>query len=60
MKTFILKPARLQDLDDNCLPFQISKTEDPKINFEYFWSVFNDFTNEKDSGIERAIELLNN
>ncbi|AUP77708.1 S41 family peptidase [Flavivirga eckloniae] len=38
-----LKLTRLQDLNAICLPDQISKTEDPKINFEHFWSFFNDY-----------------
>ncbi|NMH87920.1 S41 family peptidase [Flavivirga algicola] len=38
-----LKLTRLTDLDSSCLPDQISNTEDVKVNFDHFWSFFNDY-----------------
>ncbi|MCK8521240.1 S41 family peptidase [Aquimarina sp. D1M17] len=35
--------TRVQDPDPNCLPDMISATKDPKINFDHFWNIFNDY-----------------
>lgn len=35
--------TRLLDQNPNCLPDQISATEDPKVNFDHFWNIFNDY-----------------
>ncbi|WP_281987499.1 S41 family peptidase [Aquimarina aggregata] len=37
------KLTRLVNLDERCLPEQLSKTKDPKINFDFFWNIFNDY-----------------
>ncbi len=38
-----IKFVRLPDQNPNCLPDQISTTEDPKVNFDHFWNIFNDY-----------------
>ncbi|WP_438426317.1 S41 family peptidase [Aquimarina macrocephali] len=38
-----IKFVRLPDQNPNCLPDQISATEDPKVNFDHFWNIFNDY-----------------
>lgn len=38
-----IKFVRLPNQDPNCLPDQISATEDAKVNFDHFWSIFNDY-----------------
>lgn len=35
--------TRLLNQNPNCLPDQISATEDPKVNFDHFWNIFNDY-----------------
>ncbi len=35
--------TRLSDQNPYCLPGQISTTEDPKVNFDHFWNIFNDY-----------------
>ena len=35
--------TRLQNQNPNCLPDQISTTNDPKVNFDHFWNIFNDY-----------------
>ncbi len=35
--------TRLLDQNPNCLPDQISATADPKVNFDHFWNIFNDY-----------------
>ena len=35
--------TRLLDQNPNCLPDQISATEDPVVNFDHFWNIFNDY-----------------
>ncbi|WP_378182529.1 S41 family peptidase [Aquimarina sp. SS2-1] len=35
--------TRLLDQNPNCLPNMISNTEDPKVNFDHFWNIFNDY-----------------
>ncbi|WP_438425954.1 S41 family peptidase [Aquimarina macrocephali] len=34
---------RLLNQNDFCLPEQIANTKDPKINFDHFWNIFNDY-----------------
>ncbi|SEL67456.1 Peptidase family S41 [Aquimarina amphilecti] len=34
--------TRLSSQTPNCLPDQVSSTEDPKVNFDHFWNIFND------------------
>ncbi len=34
---------RLMDQNEFCLSDQIANTNDPKINFDYFWNTFNDY-----------------
>ncbi len=35
--------VRLPNQHDHCLPDQIANTKDPKINYDYFWNIFNDY-----------------
>ncbi|MFD2564305.1 S41 family peptidase [Aquimarina rubra] len=35
--------TRLLDQNPNCLPNMIATTEDPKVNFDHFWNIFNDY-----------------
>lgn len=35
--------TKLLDQNPNCLPDQISATEDPVVNFDHFWNIFNDY-----------------
>ncbi|GMN11275.1 hypothetical protein MTsPCn9_11180 [Croceitalea sp. MTPC9] len=35
--------TRLLDQNPSCLPNQISITEDPIVNFDHFWNIFNDY-----------------
>ncbi|SHJ40471.1 S41 family peptidase [Aquimarina spongiae] len=35
--------TRVQNPNSNCLPGMISETEDPTINFDHFWNIFNDY-----------------
>ncbi|MEW7278765.1 S41 family peptidase [Aquimarina sp. 2201CG1-2-11] len=34
---------RLVEQNEFCLPDQIAKTKDPKVNFDHFWNIFNDY-----------------
>ncbi|WP_025664499.1 S41 family peptidase [Aquimarina megaterium] len=34
---------RLLNQNEFCLPNQIANTKDPKINFDHFWNIFNDY-----------------
>jgi hypothetical protein len=38
-----IKFTRLSNQNPNCLPDQISATKDPKVNFDHFWNIFNDY-----------------
>ncbi|MEW7280202.1 S41 family peptidase [Aquimarina sp. 2201CG1-2-11] len=38
-----IKFVRLPNQNPNCLPDQVSNTEDPIINFDHFWNIFNDY-----------------
>ncbi len=38
-----IKFTRLENQNEFCLPDQISKTKDPKVNFDHFWNIFNDY-----------------
>lgn len=38
-----VKFVRLPNQNPSCLPNQISATEDPKVNFDHFWNIFNDY-----------------
>ncbi|MBP2831357.1 S41 family peptidase [Aquimarina sp. U1-2] len=38
-----LKFERLADQSELCLPDQVFNTNDPKINFDYFWNLFNEY-----------------
>ncbi len=38
-----IKFTRLPNQNPNCLPDQISATKDPKVNFDHFWNIFNDY-----------------
>ncbi|WP_299313400.1 S41 family peptidase [uncultured Aquimarina sp.] len=38
-----IKFIRLENQNEFCLPDQIFQTEDPKINFDHFWNIFNDY-----------------
>ncbi len=38
-----LKFVRLPNQNPDCLPDMISDSEDPKINFDHFWNIFNDY-----------------
>ncbi|TSE08752.1 S41 family peptidase [Aquimarina algiphila] len=38
-----IKFVRLPNQNPNCLPDQISDTEDPQVNFDHFWNIFNDY-----------------
>ncbi len=38
-----VKFTRLTNQNELCLPDQIAKTDDPKINFDHFWNIFNDY-----------------
>ncbi|KZS38124.1 hypothetical protein AWE51_18950 [Aquimarina aggregata] len=38
-----IKFTRLLDPNPSCLPDQISATKDPKVNFDHFWNIFNDY-----------------
>ncbi len=38
-----IKLTRLPNQNEFCLPGQISETEDPKVNFDHFWHIFNDY-----------------
>lgn len=35
--------VRLPDQNPDCLPDQVSNTNDPQINFDHFWNIFNDY-----------------
>lgn len=35
--------TRLVNQNEFCLPDQISMTHDPKVNFDHFWNIFNDY-----------------
>jgi len=35
--------TRLEDQNPSCLPDQISLTDDPLVNFDHFWNIFNDY-----------------
>ncbi len=35
--------TRLLDQNPFCLPNEIAITEDPKVNFDHFWNIFNDY-----------------
>ncbi len=37
-----IKLTRLLNQNPFCLPDQVSATEDPKVNFDHFWNIFND------------------
>ena len=37
-----IKFVRLPNQNSNCLPDQISATEDAMVNFDHFWNIFND------------------
>ncbi|WP_299241664.1 S41 family peptidase [uncultured Aquimarina sp.] len=34
---------RLSNQNSICLPDQIADTDDPKVNFDHFWNIFNDY-----------------
>jgi len=34
---------RMQNQNSLCLPDQIAITQDPKVNFDHFWNIFNDY-----------------
>ena len=38
-----IKFVRLPNQNPNCLPDQVSATEDPQVNFDHFWNIFNDY-----------------
>ncbi|WP_299243589.1 S41 family peptidase [uncultured Aquimarina sp.] len=38
-----IKFTRLENQNELCLSDQISQTEDPKVNFDHFWNIFNDY-----------------
>ncbi len=38
-----IKFTRLLNQNPFCLPDQVSATEDPKVNFDHFWNIFNDY-----------------
>ncbi len=38
-----VKLTRLLNQDPFCLPDQVSATKDPKVNFDHFWNIFNDY-----------------
>ncbi|WP_219008065.1 S41 family peptidase [Aquimarina litoralis] len=38
-----VKLTRLTNQNPLCLPDQIAVTEDPKVNFDHFWNIFNDY-----------------
>ncbi|GAA3607686.1 S41 family peptidase [Flavivirga amylovorans] len=38
-----IKFVRLPNQNPNCLPNQVSATEDPMVNFDHFWNIFNDY-----------------
>ncbi|TSE10109.1 S41 family peptidase [Aquimarina algiphila] len=38
-----IKFTRLLNQNEFCLPDQLSKTDDPKVNFDHFWNIFNDY-----------------
>ncbi|WP_282081346.1 S41 family peptidase [Aquimarina algiphila] len=38
-----VKFTRLPNQNPNCLPDQVSNTEDPQVNFDHFWNIFNDY-----------------
>jgi len=35
--------TRLSEQNPFCLPDQIAMTDDPKVNFDHFWNIFNDY-----------------
>jgi len=35
--------TRLINQNPHCLPDQIAETADPKVNFDHFWNIFNDY-----------------
>ncbi|MBQ4820768.1 S41 family peptidase [Aquimarina sp. MMG016] len=35
--------TRLSNQNPTCLPDQIADTDDPKVNFDHFWNIFNDY-----------------
>ncbi|TPN88902.1 S41 family peptidase [Aquimarina algicola] len=35
--------TRIPDQNPDCLPDQVSETDDPKVNFDHFWNIFNDY-----------------
>ncbi|SEK88560.1 Peptidase family S41 [Aquimarina amphilecti] len=38
-----IKFIRLENQNEFCLPDQISETDDPKVNYDHFWNIFNDY-----------------
>ncbi len=38
-----IKFIRLPNQNPNCLPDQVTATKDPKVNFDHFWNIFNDY-----------------
>ncbi|GAA0734135.1 hypothetical protein GCM10009430_49020 [Aquimarina litoralis] len=38
-----IKLTRLVEQNPICLPDQIAVTNDPKVNFDHFWNIFNDY-----------------
>ncbi|WP_299436524.1 S41 family peptidase [uncultured Aquimarina sp.] len=38
-----VKFTRLLNQNPFCLPDQVSETKDPKVNFDHFWNIFNDY-----------------
>ncbi len=38
-----IKFVRLANQDSDCLPDQISSSNDPQVNFDHFWNIFNDY-----------------
>ncbi|WP_405209202.1 S41 family peptidase [Aquimarina sp. LLG6339-5] len=38
-----IKFIRLENQNEFCLADQISETDDPKVNFDHFWNIFNDY-----------------
>ncbi|AXT57012.1 hypothetical protein D1815_15140 [Aquimarina sp. AD1] len=38
-----IKFIRLENQNEFCLADQISETDDPKVNYDHFWNIFNDY-----------------
>ncbi len=38
-----IKFVRLPNQNPDCLPEQVASTNDPQINFDHFWNIFNDY-----------------